>query len=233
MNTPAIRPSRPWMFTALAAIILAIVGVGYGPRIFLIGFYNKLEMDHWIIRIHVALVSLWLCTFTLQVLLAATGRLQWHRRVGAWGFRIAFVWVISALLALAVMLHFDPTTGAESFLLITRIGLFSVCLVMAYRQRRNSAEHKRWIILGMSQAIIGGIMRLPAPAIVHDFSRAALIALLFPLALAVYDWATNRRLARATLWGGILILVVHLVRTPISNSAGWLAIANWIGRLGI
>ena len=220
------------MFPGLALLILAIVGVGYGPRIFVAGLYHP-EMQHWIIRIHVMLVSLWLCTFALQAGLAATGRLDWHRRIGLWGFRIGAVWIVSALLALAVLLHLDPTTGAESFILLTRIGLFAVCLGMAYRRRATPAEHKRWMILGMSQAIIGGIMRLPVPGLRENFAHSAIVALLIPAAFALYDWFTLKRLTQATLWGGCTILVVHLVRTPISETAAWLALAHWIGSLGI
>ncbi len=222
------------MFPALVLLILAVVGVGYGPRIFVVGLYHP-EMDYWIIRIHVMLVSLWLCTFAVQATLAATGRLAWHRRVGPWAFRIGAIWIVSALLALAVLLHVDTTaaTGAESFILLTRIGLFAFCLAMAYRARTTPAEHKRWIILGMSQAIIGGIMRLPVPAISQNFTRSALLALLIPASLVIYDWVTLKRLTRATLLGGLAILFVHLVRTPISETPAWLAVAHWIGALGI
>ncbi len=62
------------------------------------------EMQRWILRIHVMLVSLWLCTFAAPAALAATGPLDWHRRVGPWGFRVGAVWIVSALLALAVLL---------------------------------------------------------------------------------------------------------------------------------
>jgi hypothetical protein len=200
MNTMVLPRRTRLMFPGVALLILAIVGIGYGPRIFVVGLYHP-EMQHWIIRIHVMLVSLWLCTFALQAALAATGRLDWHRRIGPWGFRIGAVWIVSALLALAVLLHLDPTTGAESFILLTRIGLFAVCLGMAYRERTAPAEHKRWMLLGMSQAIIGGIMRLPGPGLTENFPRSALIALLIPAAFVLYDLSTLKRLTRATLWG--------------------------------
>jgi hypothetical protein len=212
MNTLAL-PRRPrLMFPALALLILGIVGVGYGPRIFVVGLYHP-EMQHWIIRIHVMLVSLWLCTFAVQTGLAAMGRLDWHRRIGPWGFGVGAVWVVSALL--------------------TRIGVFAICLAMAYPMRRTPAEHKRWMILGMSQAIIGGIMRLPVQGLANNFPNSALVALLIPLSLAAYDWITLKRLTGATLWGGTLILIVHLIRTPISETSGWLAVAHWIGALNI
>jgi hypothetical protein len=232
VNTLALPQRRRLMFPALALTILAIVGVGYGPRIFLVGLYHP-DMQHWIIRIHVILVSLWLCTFALQAGLAAVGRLDWHRRIGPWGFLIATVWVISALLALTVLLHLDPSTGAESFVLLTRISLFAFCLAMAYRARRVPAEHKRWMILGMSQAIIGGIERLPVPWVHDNFPHSALVALMIPLALVIYDLASLKRLTRPTLWGGLLILAVHLVRVPISETRTWLAVAHWVGSLGL
>ena len=58
-------------------------------------------------------------------------------------------------------------------------------------------------------------------------------ALLIPMAFVIYDLSTIKRLTRATLWGGGAILVVHLARTPISETSVWLAVAHWIGSLGL
>ena len=76
-------------------------------------------------------------------------------------------------------------------------------------------------------------MRLPVPAVLHNFPRSALLALLIPASLVIYDWATLRRLKDATFFGGIAILLVHLVRTPISETQAWLAVAHWIGSIRI
>ena len=89
------------------------------------------------------------------------------------------------------------------------------------------------MILGMSQAIIGGIMRLPIPALQHQFPASALVALLFPLALILWDLSTTRRLHRATLIGSLIILFVHLTRVPLSQTAPWLAFAHWVGSWGL
>jgi hypothetical protein len=220
------------MFVGLMVLILAVIGVGYGPRIFVPGLFRPV-MESVLIRIHVVFVALWLLAFAGQALFAATRRFDLHRKFGVWAFRIAAVWVVTALLALASMLHQDASTGAESFWLLTRIGIFAAFMAMAWRERVHPREHKRWVILAMSQAMIGGIKGLPIEWIHANFAHAALVALAFPLGLAVYDWATERKLHRATAWGALVILAVHLVRTPISETRAWLGVAHWIGSWGV
>ena len=76
----AVKPDR-WAFFALGLLILLIVGVGYGPQIFVAGL-TRPDMHSALIRIHVVFVSLWLCAFAAQVLFAIIGRFSWHRRFG-------------------------------------------------------------------------------------------------------------------------------------------------------
>lgn len=228
MTSSALQQRRQWPLPALALVMLLIVAVGYTLRIFIPGLYRP-SIGSWIIRVHVIFVSLWLLTFATQVILAATGRLDLHRRIGPWAFRLGAVWVVTALAALAVLLHVEPGSEAESLILLSRIGLFALFLFLAWLQRHQPEEHKRWMILGMSQAIIGGIMRLPIPALQHQFPASALVALLFPLALILWDLSTTRRLYRATLIGSVIILIVHLTRVPLSQTAPWLAFAHWVG----
>ncbi len=231
MSFPIVLKPDRWTFIALGSLILLIVDVGYGPRIFVAGL-TRPEMHSTLIRIHVVFVSLWLCAFAAQVLFAILGRFLWHRRFGNWAFLIAEIWVVTALLALAVMLHQDPTTDAESFILLTRILIFAGFAGMAWIRRRKPADHKRWMILAMSQAIIGGIYKLPIVWL-HDELHSTQAALVFPLALVVYDLLKRRNLNPATLWGCAIILVVQFTRFPLSTTHSWLAAALWIGSLGL
>jgi hypothetical protein len=221
-----------WLFFALGALILAIVGIGYGPAIFVAGLVRP-EVQSVIIRIHVVLVSLWLCSFAAQVLFAIAGKLVWHRRFGTWAFAVAAVWAFSALAALAVDLHLEPQYDAEGFILVTRITIFAGFLAMAWIQRTRPPAHKRWMVLAMSQAIIGGIRSLPIPWLHENTLHATETALAFPLALIVYDFVKNRRLEPATLWGSAIIFAVQLIRFPVANSHAWLAMARWVGSLNL
>lgn len=226
------RTTDRWLFIAMAVLMLVIVGVGYGPRVFLAGLYQPV-MHSVIVRLHLVFVSLWLCAFAAQTLFAMLGKIGWHRRFGLWAFRIGAVWVVTALLALAALLHEDETAGVSGLVLLTRIGIFAVFLWMAYRTRNHPAAHKRWLLLGMSQAVIGGIRALPI-AVVHDTpGAAASIALLFPLAMVFYDAWKLKRIEWATLWGGTAVICVHLIRIPLSQTRVWLEIAHWVGTWGL
>jgi FtsH-binding integral membrane protein len=164
--------------------------------------------------------------FLRAALVRSAGAHETPPELRLWAFRIAAVWVITALVALWVLLRQVPQATPVAFLLLTQITLFLLCMALAFQERQNPSEHMRWVILAMSQAIIGGIERLPIAATQNSYDRSALVALLFPLALFLYDAAIARHIYRASLVGGITILAVHLVRVPISQSAAWLAIAH-------
>ncbi len=211
-----------------------MVAIGYGLRIFAIGFYPT-QLPGAIVRAHIVLVNAWLCVFLVQAALGALGRMRAHRAFGLWGFAIGSLWALSAIFVWADMLRreTDPETAQDAFILISQILLFALFLSLAWLARRDGPVHKRMMILAVSQIVIGGIQRSPIPFVHDNYARAQWLALLFPLSIVAFDLFSLRRLQRATAWGAALILAVQLVRAPASESPVWLAAARWISSLGI
>lgn len=220
--------SANWFLIAVAAAILAIVGIGYSPAIF-VPLLTTPQMRHALISFHLCLVSLWLLAFAAQVILAAAGKFEWHKRAGRWAFLVAAIWALSAVMAVPVDLHLDPTDDAASFTLLTRIGSFSVLMAFAWRRRRNPPSHARLVVLAMSQAFIGGINQLPVAYLNGHYDRALWLALAIPAALAVYDLMRMKRLLPVTIWAGLSLLAVQVLNVTVSETPAWRGIARTVG----
>ncbi len=56
---------------------------------------------------------------------------------------------------------------------------------------------------------------------------------LFLLPLVAYDLWSLRRIHRATLWAGGLLIAVHALRIPFAGTALWQGFAGWMQTLGV
>ena len=56
------------------------------------------------------------------------------------------------------------------------------------------------------------------------------LVVLFVAACAVYDWRTRGRVHRATVWGGLFVVLSVPLRLLVGNTAAWLSFAGWMTR---
>jgi hypothetical protein len=114
---------------------------------------------------------------------------------------------------------------------LTDILLFAVPLYFAFRTRSDPPAHKRFIYIATIALLTPAIARLPFAFVYRKSSVVALVADSFLLVLVGYDlWAT-RRIHRATLWAGALLIFVLQIRFPTGKTAAWHAIAAWVQHL--
>jgi hypothetical protein len=217
-----------WFLIAIAVVILTVVGIGYTPAIF-VPLMKTPQMHHALITVHLGLVSVWLLAFAAQVLFAAAGKWRWHAQAGRWAFVIATIWALSALVALAVDLHLDPTDDPGAFTLLTRITAFSVMMAFAWRERRNPQVHARLVVLAMSQAFIGGINQLPIGYLGGNYDRALWVSLSIPAALVLYDLLRMKKCLPVTIWAGLSLLIVQILNVTASTTPAWRSIARSVG----
>ncbi len=93
--------------------------------------------------------------------------------------------------------------------------------------RRRPDFHKRLMLLATTELVVAGIGRLPVVATSGPLAFFG-ISDLFIVAMAAYDVATLRRVHPATLWGGLFLIVSQAVRTVMTASASWQALAGWM-----
>lgn len=253
-GTPRARAVDRWIFVGMAAWFIAIVLTGFIPDSLM-----KVELVRTgqrppfpiILHMHAVLMGSFLLLLLAQTWLMATGRREYHMRLGVASFVIAPALVIAGFLLAPTMYHFAwnalqaaPTAEAReklekavSFsenikLVQIRIGLlFSLFLIIGLRARRRDAGlHKRMMILATAMALPAGIDRirwlpttLPDSLITTDLYTLLAVSPMF-----VWDVARNGRVHRAYwIWLGVNLpfaVVVH----GLWDTTWWHATARWL-----
>lgn len=231
-----VLPGRRYdhvFFSISAALMLIAVAVGFGPTYYLAGVFRA-PLPSPIIHIHGALFSCWILLLNAQTSLVAAHRVDLHKRLGIAGFVLACGMVIAGIAAAtdslmrapAVVLGRDP----QAFYIIplTDMLIFAVIIAAAYRQRRDSAAHKRLIFIASSGLLIAAFARWPIAAIHRHPWEAGLASNLFLLALVLYDLWALHKVHRATVWAGAFLVIVQQIRFPISHTAAWHSFAEGV-----
>jgi len=239
--TAARLPGRRYdhlFFTSMFVLMLGSVFLGFARTYFLAGVFVA-PLPSAIIHIHGAVFSAWMLLVIAQTSLVSAHRVDIHRKLGLAGFGLASLMVVMGVLATADELRRKgslpppPDMRAFSIVPLTSILLFGIFIGLAYRARKDSALHKRLILMGMIDIMVAGIARWPFPLIYRNVGRAALISCVFIVMLALYDLWSTRKIHRATLWGSLLIIVVQQSRETIGATGAWHAFAGWIQSWGI
>ena len=208
--------------------MVAIVIVGFWPTYFGPMLRGNIARPT-IIQAHGIIFVGWMVLLMAQVILAARGRVQLHRRVGRYG--IAYGWLV-----LAMGLITGPAAGvlhvragewtvdrAAGFLLVTfgDMVLFGSCFVAAVAYRARPEVHKRLMVAATVALLFAAVgrMNIASPVV-------ATIAWLSPLLVGMaYDWIARRRVHPVYLitFTGLL---VGALRVLVVESEAWLRIGR-------
>jgi hypothetical protein len=109
--------------------------------------------------------------------------------------------------------------------------IFSVLAFSAYRLRRDSAAHKRLVMLATIALMDAPTGRPPFASITGAPHMDVLFCMIFLLLVVGYDLVSLRRLHPATIWGGLFLIVVEQLRMPIGMSGAWHSFAAWAQHL--
>ncbi len=235
--SPAKRlPGRRYdhlFFTSLIVIMLGSVFLGFARSYFLAGVYHAPPLTQ-ILHIHGGVFSLWMLVLLAQTTLVSAGRVDLHRKLGMAGFVLACLMVVLGVLATAdsvgkgSYLPHPPDNLAFTVVPITAIFLFAVLIGLAYRERKDSATHKRLVILAMAGPIVAAIARWPFPWLYRIVEHATLVSFFFIVALVLYDLWSTHKIHRATLWGSAFVIVVEETRGMIGATEKWHVFARWL-----
>jgi hypothetical protein len=224
-------------FSGVAVVILATVFLGFARTYYLAGVFRA-PLPNLLVHIHGAVFSLWILLLILQTSLIASHRVDIHRRVGRFGFGLACLMVILGLMAATDSLarHFAPGeagAGVKAFYAVP-IGdmlVFSTLIYFGFRNRFNSAAHKRLMLIATIALLPAAFIRWPIPAAWWDIRVAQICC--YPLLLLVvcYDLWSTGKVHRATVWASMLLIVVQQVRMPIGRTSLWQNFATWMQNL--
>jgi FtsH-binding integral membrane protein len=111
---------------------------------------------------------------------------------------------------------------------MTDMVIFATLIALAYRSRRDSAAHKRFIYVATVGLLIAAIARWHWSVVYHKAPRAAIVSYVFLLLLVVYDLYSTRKVHRATIWASGILIFIQQIRLPIGKTAAWHSFAAWV-----
>jgi hypothetical protein len=247
----AVRPAPPTPFRAAGAydrVFYGSMAVALGLTVFagfsrtyylrLLGEGPKVTLTGGpfttLVHLHGALFTAWVLLVIVQTALVSSRRVAVHRRLGVAGGVLAAAMVVAgASIAIATAARGSAPPGADplAFLIIPLFDmiLFAIFVGLALALRRDKETHKRLMLLAYISIIVAAVARLPGVLAMGPPGFFGL-SFLFVVAAAAYDFVTRRRVHKAYLWGGAVILVSVPLRLAISTTGAWRSFAELLTR---
>jgi hypothetical protein len=215
-------------FLRVAIVISLLIAAGFSFQL-LMGRSSFTSPPR--VHIHAILFMGWTAIFLLQNFLAASGRLQYHRKLGwlACGWMAAMV--ISGLWVTAVMVRngtvpffFQPL----HFLVFDPLAVLTVAgiTIAAVRMRRQTDWHRRLHFCSMAILIGPALGRLLPMPLIQPWAWEATFVVSLVLLLVLIRLDTQRRGTRHPAWsrGLAVLLGVFVLTEAITYSPVGLAI---------
>ena len=219
-------------------VCLVWIGIlsGFGTDSF--NHVSKFGLDYpLIVHFHAIAFVGWLVLFTIQVLLIRSARADIHRKLGMVGAILAVVMIFlgpaTALIVDARTYEMNGTTPEFLAVQFTDILAFATLTGTGLLLRRNSAAHKRLLLLGLMYISDAGFARLLNPMIAAHFGQSFLGGMadlylasdFLMFGLGVYDLVTRRKLHPAYVAGFIWALILQVTAYTLLSVPGWKIIA--------
>jgi hypothetical protein len=194
----------------------------------------RAPLPNALVHIHGAAFTLWMVFLVVQEGLIAGRKIKWHMQLGLVGFGLAVLMVILGLLAATDALRRGASPlglDALTFYIvpISAILMFAVMVYLAYRFRFRAITHKRLIIIATINIAGAAIGRWPVAILVHTPPLQNVVTLTFLLLIVAYDFISQGRIQKSTLWAGLALMAVQLVRVPLGMTPAWHAFATFMG----
>lgn len=231
-SIPIRRAGGRSFYVLLAIAFAVVVAIGFGPTFYLKPIFGAPPLTA-LATLHGVLFTAWILLLIVQTTLVAKGRTDIHRKLGIAGAILAAAMVVIGLkTAIAFAARGMSPPGAPPALSFFAIPFFSIVLFaifvgLAIALRRDTATHKRLMVLGTAAILGAAIARLPfAAAGIPPVFFA--ITDLFVLAGIIHDWRGMGRVHPAYIWGGILLVASQPFQLVILGTDGWIAFARWM-----
>ena len=240
MSTTAAAARSRWtaehkFFTGMAVAILVVVYIGFARSFYLRPWFPTYPAPREpFFLLHGAAFTSWCLLLIAQVSLVSAGRVDLHRRIGAWGAGLAALMVVLGVTGALIAAH--RTSGftglavpPRQFLLVpfTDMLLFAAFVTLAVVRRRDPQAHKRWMLLATFNLMAAAFARWPVVVEAKNPFVFFGLADLFLVALVTWDLRSRRHLHPATRWGGLTLVLSQPLRLVLSGTPVWLGFAGW------
>jgi hypothetical protein len=223
-------------FIGMAVAVLVTVFSGFAPTYFLKWLYNTPPLIP-LLHLHGLVFSSWIALLFAQTSLVAANRIGVHRRLGMVGAVIAPLMVVVGTLTAIIRAKQGaaPPGGPPPlvFLAIPLVDMvvFSILVGAGFYFRRRPDIHKRLMLLATISILAAAIARLPFELLKAGPPAFFGLTDLFIVAVIAYDLITRRRIHRATVLGGLLIIASQPLRLMLSGTSAWMSFATWLTQL--
>ena len=231
---PIVRLSAERRFFLSMAIALALCTFAGFARTYYLMEYSGAADLAWMVHVHGLLFTAWVLLFGLQAGLISARRHDIHVITGSVGIALAVAMIVLGLW-IAVTRSRPPALvplTIEQFLIfpLFSIGLFALFVGLAFANRHRPDHHKRYMLIASINVILPALARMTVliPFLPRGVMGGLIIADLFLVALAIFDWRTLGRLHRATIIAGGITLISEPLRFLIARSEWWPPVARML-----
>jgi len=221
-------------YTGMAVAFLFIVFAGFARTYYLRPYFGTPQLTP-LLHLHGLIFTSWIVLLLAQTLLIAAKRTAVHRRLGWAGAALAVLMILVGTTTAVVRAKAGAApAGAVSPLAFLTIPLgdmlvFALLIGAGFYYRRKPDVHKRLMLLATIAILPAAVARLPFDFIQQAGPLAFFgISDLFILVTLLYDLLTRGRPHRATVWGGLLVIVSHPLRLVVGGTQAWLSFAAWL-----
>ncbi len=218
-------------YTGMAVAILLTVFAGFSRTYYLKPLFGTAPLSP-LLHLHGVVFTAWIVLLLVQTTLVATNRIKTHRRLGWAGAAVAaLMLLVGTATAIIRAAQGAAPTGIPplAFLTIPLFDMlvFAILVGAGFYYRRRPDTHKRLMLLATISILPAAVARLPY---VLQAGPLAFFGLtdLFIVACLIYDRMSRGRFHRATIWGGLLIVLSQPLRLIISGMQAWLSFASWL-----
>jgi hypothetical protein len=237
-----VRTTDGWFYTCVGVFAFLFCVAAFGPSI--VHTERRLGPITPLVAVHGIAFFAWLLLFIVQTILAGTGNLALHRRIGMWSAVLAAALVVFGYQATIAVgrrgYDLSGDVGARSNPLaamafpLLDIFMFGALFLAAYLYRHRGAVHKRLMLL----AVTGALMPSPIAHLTGHFAFLRDKEFLTPLIIAaflatgaIHDRIKLHRIHPVSLWIALAIFVVdNLWFVIVVPSGAWHAFAAWLIR---
>jgi hypothetical protein len=258
VNHPPVAASKArdasrWFFVWMAGACALVAFAGFAPT-----YWLQLPAGTFVgsplLHLHGLLFSAWTLFFLVQTIFVARGRLDRHRAWGLLGVSLATAMVLVGFatadqgLRNRLAAGFGDRALAFHIASTSMIAVFGVLVFVAIAKVRRPEVHKRLMLLATVAVLPPAVARLffavsigigpgfrpglGPPRTIESILAPSLVADAFILVGVIYDWRNRGRPHAAYLIGGASIVIVQLLRGPISTTQWWYGIAGFLARFG-
>jgi hypothetical protein len=219
-----------------ASVLMGIIAVaGFWPTYFGPLVSGTIAQPP-LIHLHATVFTGWLVLFLTQAVLAATGRLSWHLRLGQIGIGYAGLLVIVGLYTGISRSADRLAAGGDArgllFAAVSDMVVFSAFFAAAVAYRRRPQIHKRLMMVAATMLLVAATARmqfLPVPPLGLPVRLTVWFS---PIALAMaHDFKTRRLVHPVYLIGLGIFLVRIFSRGFIVETGAWAAFTRWATKL--